>query len=360
VRIAAYFIFKDERENARELAQCLREADAIFALDTGSSDGTAEILREEGVQVYDWPTVQDLSAPNAFRFDEARNRLLKYIPDDFDVCAAIDCDERFRPGWRDAIERGWTPEGTHGRYRYNLFDANGSLLQYSLYDRIHARHGARWIHAAHETVTFKRDPVHVYLPDLTLDHKRNWDTPRGYYLELIRLAAWEEPDDWRVQFMLGSDLLVLGDPREAAEQLEAVLNMDRGGVFEAQSLKCMVSAQQRLGNLELAAKYADDMIRANPASRDGYVTAARIAQDSGDWPGTYMYATTALRLNASPLAETDATAFGSLPWDIAASGAAGIGLFEEALELARRALELAPGDERIAGNVRKLEKLTSQ
>jgi glycosyltransferase involved in cell wall biosynthesis len=179
MKIAAYFIFKDEMSNARELAQCLKEADAVFALDTGSSDGTAEILREEGVQVYDWPTVQDLSAPNAFRFDEARNRLLEYIPEDFDVCAAIDCDERFRPGWRDAIERGWTAEGTHGRYRYNLFDVDGQLLRYSLYDRIHARKGARWIHAAHETVTFDREPVHVYLPDLTLDHKRNWDTPRG-------------------------------------------------------------------------------------------------------------------------------------------------------------------------------------
>jgi hypothetical protein len=70
-----------------------------------------------------------------------------------------------------------------------------------------------------------------------------------------------------------------------------------------------------------------------------------------------MYATTALRLAASPLGETDATAFGALPWDIAASGAAGIGLFGEALELARKALEFSPDDTRIAGNVRKLEEI---
>ncbi|MDR1210311.1 MAG: hypothetical protein LBK41_08400 [Clostridiales bacterium] len=372
MKIAAYFIFRDERRNARELVQCLKEADAIFALDTGSSDGTAEILREEGVQVYDWPTVQDLSAPQnfartkqnsrAFRFDEARNRLLKYIPDDFDVCAAIDCDERFRPGWRAAIERGWTPEGTHGRYRYNLFDADGSLLRYSLYDRVHARKGAKWIHAAHETVSFDREPVHVYLPDLTLDHKRNWDTPRGYYLDLIRLAAREEPDDWRMQFMLGRDLLVLGDPRQAAEQLEAVVNRtwdNIPGESKADALKCLVGAHQKLGDLNAAANYADDMIRANPTSRDGYVTAVRIAQSRGDWAGAYMHATTALRLAASPLSETDATAFGALPWDIAASGAAGIGLFAEALELARKALEFNPGDERIAGNVRKLEEIVA-
>jgi tetratricopeptide (TPR) repeat protein len=306
MKIAAYFIFRDERRNARELAGCLKEADATFALDTGSSDNTTAILREEGVQVYNWTTVQDLSKPNAFRFDEARNRLLEYIPEDFDVCAAIDCDERFRPGWRGAIERGWTAEATHGRYRYNLFDKDGSLLRYSLYDRIHARkhfcvnhakiHGARWIHAAHETVTFDREPVHVYLPDLILDHKRNWDTPRGYYLELIRLAAREEPDDWRMQFMLGRDLLVLGDPREAAEQLESLMARDWGnipGESKADALKCLVSAHQKPGDLESAANYASEMIRANPTSRDGYVTAARIAQSRGDWPGAYMYATTA-------------------------------------------------------------------
>jgi tetratricopeptide (TPR) repeat protein len=181
-----------------------------------------------------------------------------------------------------------------------------------------------------------------------------------FLLELIRLAAREEPDDWHMQFMLGRDLLVLGDPREAVEQLEALMGRDWvniPGESKADALKCLVGAQQRLGNLELAAKYADQMIHANPTIRDGYVTAGRIAQSRGDWPGAYMYATTALRLAASPLAETDVTAFGSLPWDIAASGAAGIGLFDEALELARKALEFEPGDERIAGNVRKLEEI---
>jgi hypothetical protein len=93
-----------------------------------------------------------------------------------------------------------------------------------------------------------------------------------FLLELIRLAAREEPDDWRMQFMLGRDLLVLGDPREAADQLEAVVNRtwdNIPGESKADALKCLVSAHQKLGDLNAAANYADQMICANPTNAMG-------------------------------------------------------------------------------------------
>jgi len=119
--VVAYGIFRNERKNAEAWAKSLQEADAVYALDTGSTDNTPEILKDNGVQIFFWETVQDLSAPNAFRFDTARNRLLDLIPASIDVCVVCDFDERFRAGWREALEKSWTPETTHGRYEYNQY-----------------------------------------------------------------------------------------------------------------------------------------------------------------------------------------------------------------------------------------------
>jgi len=58
-------------------------------LDTGSTDDTAEKLRQRGAQV----TVETVSP---WRFDTARNRSLELTPEDADICVCTDLDEVFR------------------------------------------------------------------------------------------------------------------------------------------------------------------------------------------------------------------------------------------------------------------------
>lgn len=53
----------------------------------------------------------------------------------------------------------------------------------------------------------------------------------------------------------------------------------------------------------------------------------------------------------------EAASWGSLPWDLRAIALHRTGRLGEALEAARRALELEPGNERLRGNAALLERL---
>ncbi len=96
-KICVYAICKNESKFARRWMESMREADWVVVLDTGSSDGTPDILREMGAQVY-----EEVISP--WRFDVARNRSLELAPEEADICVCTDLDEVFHPGWRQALE----------------------------------------------------------------------------------------------------------------------------------------------------------------------------------------------------------------------------------------------------------------
>ena len=88
-RIYVYAICKNEEKFAERWVRSMQEADGICVLDTGSTDGTAERLRELGAHV-----TQEAVTP--WRFDTARNRSLELVPEDADLCVCTDLDEVFR------------------------------------------------------------------------------------------------------------------------------------------------------------------------------------------------------------------------------------------------------------------------
>lgn len=77
-------------------------ADGVYVLDTGSSDGTPELLRELGAHVETAIIDPDgvLTTPG--------NASLVMLPKDADVFICLDLDEVLCPGWREALEAAWT------------------------------------------------------------------------------------------------------------------------------------------------------------------------------------------------------------------------------------------------------------
>ena len=117
-KICVYAICKNEAKFAKRWMESMREADWVVALDTGSSDGTAEILREQGAQVE-----EEIISP--WRFDVARNRSLELVPEEADICVCTDLDEVFHPGWRKALEAAWKDTTKRARYRLSLIHISG-------------------------------------------------------------------------------------------------------------------------------------------------------------------------------------------------------------------------------------------
>ncbi len=132
MRVAVYTITKNEESFIPRWASSASEADYILVVDTGSTDGTALAAREAGCDVA-------RISVSPWRFDDARNASLALLPQDADLCIALDADEILIPGWRKALE-SLPPEVTRPRYKYVWsWNKDGSEgLVYSG-DKIHSR-----------------------------------------------------------------------------------------------------------------------------------------------------------------------------------------------------------------------------
>ena len=111
MKIAVYAIALNESKHVARFCEAARDADLIVVADTGSTDDTAELLIGHGAQLR-------YVSVKPWRFDDARNALLAMLPEDIDVCVSLDLDEVLQPGWRQEIERVWTPLTTRLRYGF--------------------------------------------------------------------------------------------------------------------------------------------------------------------------------------------------------------------------------------------------
>ena len=110
MKVCVYAICKNESKFVERWVESMREADGVFVLDTGSADGTPELLASLGVNVH----VEEIQP---WRFDRARNRSLELVPHDADICICTDLDEVLHPGWRALLEAAWKPGTTRASYR---------------------------------------------------------------------------------------------------------------------------------------------------------------------------------------------------------------------------------------------------
>jgi hypothetical protein len=138
LKICVNAISKNEAQFVKRFYESAKDADLIILADTGSTDGTADLARECGITVYDISIIP-------WRFDLARNAALALVPADVDVIVSLDLDEVLEPGWREEIEKVWTPETTRLRYK---FDWGQGICFY--YEKIFAKKGYRFHHAIHE------------------------------------------------------------------------------------------------------------------------------------------------------------------------------------------------------------------
>ena len=99
-KVCVYAICKNESKFIERWIKSMSEADAIYVLDTGSTDDSAEILKKLGANV-------KIEKINPWRFDVARNKSLDMVPLDTDICVCTDLDEIFESGWRKKLENIW-------------------------------------------------------------------------------------------------------------------------------------------------------------------------------------------------------------------------------------------------------------
>ncbi len=331
------------------------EADWVCVLDTGSTDDTVERLRARGARV-------EQKTVSPWRFDSARNESMKLIPAEADICCCVDLDEQFRPGWREALERAWRPDTTRARYRYVWsFLPDGSEGVVFWPEKIHKNGVYRWKHPVHEILEYTGAGAERFVTaeGVRLDHHPDETKSRGQYLPLLELAVAEAPEDDRCRHYLGREYMYHGEWEKAIATLREHLALPRATWADERcaSMRFIGRCWRRLGRDDLAAVWYHRAVAEAPHLREPYLDYAALLYDNQNWAGLVFFAGCALAIRERPRTYvTEADAWGALPWDYLSIGLWNLGRAADAAEAARKALALAPGDERLQNNLAFFER----
>lgn len=342
MKIAVYTIALNEEQFVERWVESAKEADYLLIADTGSQDGTIELARSLGVNV-----VPISISP--WRFDDARNASLSYIPSDIDYCIALDMDEILMPGWRQELEQ-IKPSTTRPRYQYTWsWTAEGQPgLQYGG-DKIHARKGYRWKHPVHEVIVADRIEEVQEWTALEIHHYPDTSKSRGQYFPLLELSTKEDPSDDRNAFYLGREYFFYQRYEEASNELRRHLSLPKA-----------VWAPERAASMRYLAKcepentrdWLEKAIAESPGRREALVELSQYFYNREDWQNCYWRAIDAIKIEEKPLDYLcEEFAWGALPYDLAAISAYTLGFKEESITYGKLALEIEPNNERLAKNL---------
>lgn len=359
MKVVVYAICKNERAFARRWMDSMSEADGVVVLDTGSTDGTAEELKALGARV-------EVETISPWRFDVARNRSLELVDADADICVCTDLDEVFHPGWRKALEAAWTTSAGQAAYRYTWsFTPQGQEDCVFWIEKIHRRHGYRWVHPVHEVLEWVGEgspgPT-IWAEGVQLDHHPDPVKSRGQYLPLLELAVAEAPEDDRNVHYLGREYLFHKRWDECIRTLKGHLAMPsaRWRDERCASMRYIAQAYRQKGEPERARRWYLRAAAEAPHLREPLVELARLCYDQEDWEGVLTFTAWALELREMPRTYiSDAAAWGSLPHDLRTIAFYQTGRVPQALKEAKKALGYAPEDGRLRENVTRLESMVS-
>ncbi len=360
-KVCVYAICKNEAQFVQRWLASMSEADAIYVLDTGSSDDTVRLLQEGGAQVA-------VSQIKPWRFDVARNQSLDMVPQDADICVCTDLDEVLQPGWRPKLEAVWAQGAGRAKYRYTWsFNDDGSEGSVFWVDKVHCRHGYRWVNPVHEVLYWEGDgdePLALFAEGVQLNHYPDRSKSRGQYLPLLELAVQENPQNDRNMHYLGREYMYYGRWQDCIDTLKRHLQLPSALWRDerAASMRFIARSYQALGQDDEAESWYLRAVAEAPHLREPWLEFARLAYQKADWNAVIWLTERALKITERPRTYiTEADSWGFMPYDLAALGYYNTGQYLPALQNADVAAAICPQDERLQRNRQVIwEKLAEQ
>lgn len=354
-KICVYAICKNEENFVDRWMDAVSEADLVVVTDTGSTDHTVEKLRKRGAVVY-----EETISP--WRFDTARNIALDHIPEDADICVSNDLDEVFEKGWRRKLEEAWKPEYTRARYLFTWsYHGDGTPDKQFPMEKIHRRHDFRWVHPVHEVLEYggTDEDKTVWVNGLVLNHYPDLTKPRSQYLPLLEMSAEENPEDDRTAFWLGREYFYNRKYDRCIEALKKHLAMPsaRWDEERSASMRFIAESCQAKKDYASAQSWLYRAVAECPHVREPYLAMTKFGYLTQDWPLVWFMTARALSITQKTSSYLlDPEAWGSAFYDYGAIAGYRLGLYDAALEYARKALEYRPEDIRLQQNYKIIKE----
>lgn len=357
MKIAVYAIAKNEEKFARRWYNSMSEADGIFVCDTGSEDNTVQVLENLGAKVKSI----DITP---WRFDKARNESLSFVDDDYDICVCTDLDEVFTKGWRSELERNWNENATRASYNYIWsFDEKGNPQVSFNIEKIHLRHGFKWVHPVHEVLEYngeKRDST-VIINSITLEHYPDKSKSRSQYLPLLELSVKEDHEDDRNTHYLGREYMYNKEYGKAIKTLKKHLDLKKALWKDERcaSMRYIARCYNALNNKSEAYKWHMRAIAEAPHLREPYIEAGMFAFENSNWNMCIFCITEALKIKQKPISYiNEGYCWDSTPYDLLSIAYYNTGQYLLSERYAYLAYARDKDNKRIVNNIRLIKEKT--
>ncbi len=279
MKIYVYAITKNEEKFVDRWMDSVNEADAVYVLDTGSTDNTVQKLKARGAIVKE-------KIFDPWRFDTARNASLDLVPKDADICVCIDLDEVLEPGWRKKLEKIWKKGTTRLKYNYNWsFDKYGNPAVNFYIEKIHTRNGYEWTHPVHEVLKPKVKEQIITTDEITVNHYPDTSKSRGSYMKLLELSVKEDPEDDRNMHYLGREYMYYHKYNEAIDTLIKHLKLKKAVWKDERSasMRFIARSYRNLGRIDEARMWLQKAKEETPYLREPFVESAMMEVDNGNF-----------------------------------------------------------------------------
>lgn len=349
VKIVTYAIAKNEILHCERWANATKDSDYRVVLDTGSTDGTQDKLRELGVTVY-----QAHFEP--FRFDMARNASLALLPQDADVCLFLDMDEVTQPGFYEEVRRKWVGNPQAGWVSFNT----GSTWEK---DKLHSRFGWTWRYPCHEVPYYygPGTPKYVDVKKALITHEPDNNKSRGQYLGLLEMAVKENPNDARMWTYMCREYYFHGRWQEVIDAANKQLECTGWDVERAAVCRWAGESHWQLGNKKEATEFFETGAKILPTEGEPWYGIAVDAYRNQDWSRCLNAA-----VNALERPRSIHYCYESAIWDWKAADLASISAYNlryvsEAIAFAQEAVKgNGPETERIKRNLDFYERVRDE
>ncbi len=346
-KVCVYAICKNESQFVERWVNSMKEADAIYVLDTGSTDDTVLKLQDLGVNV-------KIEIIEPWRFDVARNKALDMVPEDTDICICTDLDEEFQPGFRKAFEEAWSKGADKLKYNYIWsFDEYGKPATTFYMTKVHKREGYKWIYPVHEVLNTLPNEREIIVPEVVLEHRPDYTKSRASYLPLLELSVKEAPLDARNRHYLGREYMYHKRWNEAIDTLIQHLDLPQANwkPERCASMRFIARCYLNLGRKKEAEMWYKLAVQEEPNMREAYVELASLYVEEERFLEAYQLLTEAFQIkNKEAIYINEAFCWNDYIYDIMAQVCYNLGYYPESLVNINKALEINSNSERLKNN----------